>query len=116
MKRSLAKLAIAGTIGGLLCAAQTAAQIRPASRTAHVEIISGPELEFARDDLAIIIWTSTNPGGDDEHFGVDAAGRLSKGRAWTPPEASRRAPVHFMLERAEAPVYLHEDSPDIANI
>jgi formate hydrogenlyase subunit 4 len=71
VNRLLAKLAIAGTAGSLLSASPTAAQILPpASKAAHVEIIKGPELEFAGDGLAIIRWTSTNPGGDDEHFAV----------------------------------------------
>jgi Purple acid Phosphatase, N-terminal domain len=37
---------------------------------AHVEIIGGSELEFAREDLAIVRWTTNNPGGSDNHFGV----------------------------------------------
>ena len=39
-------------------------------RAIHARITKGPELESARDNLAIIRWTSTNPGGSDEHFGV----------------------------------------------
>jgi len=71
MNRLLTRLAIAGTVGGLLATYPTAAQILPpASKTAHVEIIKGPELESARDDVAIIRWTSTNPGGNDAHFAV----------------------------------------------
>src|SRR6267143_4313821 len=71
MNRLLAKLAIAGTVGGLLSANPTIAQILPpAERAAHVEITKGPELELARDNLTIIRWTSTNPGGDDDHLGV----------------------------------------------
>ena len=71
MNRLLTRLAIAGTVGGLLATYPTAAQIlHPASKTAHVEIIKGPELESARDDVAIIRWTTTNPGGNDAHFAV----------------------------------------------
>jgi hypothetical protein len=65
MNRLLAKLAIVGTAGSFLLPGQTVVQVLPpASKVAHVEIIKGPELEFARDDLAIIRWTSTYPGGD----------------------------------------------------
>jgi len=47
------------------------ASIERIDRTlAHVEITQGPSLEFAREDLAIIRWTTNNPGGSDEHFGV----------------------------------------------
>src|SRR5262245_35662519 len=67
----LAGWAIAGMTGSLLLASPTAAQLLPpTAKAAHVDIIKGPELEFAREDLAIIRWTSTNPGGDDEHFAV----------------------------------------------
>ncbi len=71
MYRVLAKLAIAGAAGSLLSASPTVAQVLPPiSKAERVEIIKGPELEFGREDLAIIRWTSTNPGGDDQHFAV----------------------------------------------
>jgi hypothetical protein len=71
MKRLVAGSAIACATGSLLLANPTAAQLLPpTAKAAHVEIIKGPELEFAREDLAIIRWTSTNPGCDDEHFAV----------------------------------------------
>ena len=71
MNRLFAKLAIAGTVGCLLSANSIIAQILPPAKSAaHVEITKGPELELARDNLTIIRWTSTNPGGDDDHLGV----------------------------------------------
>ena len=42
----------------------------PAGRAARVHITKGPALESIKDGLAIISWTSNNPGGSDEHFGV----------------------------------------------
>jgi hypothetical protein len=42
----------------------------PAPRAAHVLISQGPELEIARGDLAIIRWTTNNPGGTDVHYGI----------------------------------------------
>ena len=42
----------------------------PASKAAHFEITQEPTLEMAVDNLAIIRWTTTNPGGDDQHFGI----------------------------------------------
>lgn len=42
----------------------------PAPSAASVHITAGPEIESVRDGLAIIRWTSNNPGGSDEHFGV----------------------------------------------
>jgi phosphodiesterase/alkaline phosphatase D-like protein len=71
MNRLLTRLAIAGTVGSLLTTNPTAAQTLPPARKAtHVEIIKGPELESARDEVAIIRWTTTNPGGNDAHFAV----------------------------------------------
>src|SRR5580700_9436669 len=44
----------------------------PAPEATHIRITHGPELElaYADDHSAIIRWTSNNPGGSDEHFGV----------------------------------------------
>ena len=66
-----------------LCSTPAPAQILPpAQRANHVDITQGPTLELAKDDWAIIRWTSSNPGGDDEHFGVvhfgTSAGDLSQ--------------------------------------
>jgi hypothetical protein len=35
-----------------------------------VHITEGPALESFRNNQAIIRWTSNNPGGTDEHFGL----------------------------------------------
>ena len=71
MNGLLLKLAITAAAGGLLFSNPIGAQIPPPQKRAeHVEITKAPELEIAHDDLAIIRWTSTNPGGDDEHFAV----------------------------------------------
>jgi phosphodiesterase/alkaline phosphatase D-like protein len=53
--------------GGVLSQAQI---LPPAKRAASVRIIEGPALESVKDNEAIIRWTSNNPGGTDEHFGV----------------------------------------------
>jgi phosphodiesterase/alkaline phosphatase D-like protein len=54
----------------------------PAKAAARVEVTEGPELESVRNNTAIIRWTSNNPGGSDEHFGVvhfgTDAGQLSQ--------------------------------------
>ena len=42
----------------------------PAKKAARVQITEGPALELFRNNEAIIRWTSNNPGGTDEHFGV----------------------------------------------
>ncbi len=77
MNRLHVKLLIV-TVGGLLFCNTIAAQAKPysptlpppAPKTAHVQITQGPELEMAHDKLAIITWTTNNPGGSDEHYGI----------------------------------------------
>jgi phosphodiesterase/alkaline phosphatase D-like protein len=66
--------------GSLFLSLPIAAQMRPytpkgsipppAKKAARVQITEGPALELFRDNQAIIRWTSTNPGGSDEHFGL----------------------------------------------
>jgi len=80
MKRSLLVILVAaGTAGSppisTLIAAQrapyTAKDIPPpAKKAARVQITEGPSLELYRNNEAIIRWTSDNPGGTDEHWGV----------------------------------------------
>jgi phosphodiesterase/alkaline phosphatase D-like protein len=71
MKRLLLGLAITATVGSLLSSNPTVAQVLPpAKKAARVEITQGPALEMARDDMAIIRWTTNNPGGTDVHFAV----------------------------------------------
>jgi hypothetical protein len=71
MKRVLLTLALMTLSGGLLSSNPTIAQVLPpAKKAARVQIIQGPALELARNNWAIIRWTSNNPGGTDEHWGV----------------------------------------------
>ena len=71
MNRLLGKLAIIAAAGGLLFSSPIVAQILPPQKRAeHVEITKAPELESAVSDMAIVRWTTTNPRGDDEHYGV----------------------------------------------
>jgi purple acid phosphatase-like protein len=70
MTRQVLKLAIAATVGCMLSTPILAQILRPAAKAAHVEITQEPTLEMAVDDLAIIRWTTSNPGGDDQHFGI----------------------------------------------
>ena len=71
MTSQVLKPAIAATVGCMLFSTPILAQILPpAPKAAHAEITQEPTLEMAVDDLAIIRWTTTNPGGDDQHFGI----------------------------------------------
>jgi hypothetical protein len=76
--RMVVKLAIAAAVATLLSFDPSDAQIvkspdqiiKPAPKAKHVEITQGPMLESAHDNIAIIRWTTNNPGGDDDHFAV----------------------------------------------
>src|ERR1700720_17425 len=71
MNRLLLKLAIVAMIASLFSFNLTVAQVAPPEKkAARVELTEGPALESAREDLAIVRWTSNNPGGTDDHFGV----------------------------------------------
>src|SRR5258705_2048741 len=71
MNGLLAKLAITAAAGSLLVSNPIVAQILPPQKKAeHVEITKAPELESAVSYMAIVRWTTTNPRGDDEHYGV----------------------------------------------
>jgi hypothetical protein len=64
----------------------------PAKKAAQVNIVKTPVLEMAIDNLAIVRWTTTNPGGDDEHFGVVHYGT-------EPNDLSQTAKSHTRLNR-----------------
>jgi phosphodiesterase/alkaline phosphatase D-like protein len=79
MKNSLMKLALtvvcavilySGSFSGQTKPYTTTEILPPAQRATHVQITEGPEIESASSDSAIIRWTSNNPGGTDEHWGV----------------------------------------------
>jgi phosphodiesterase/alkaline phosphatase D-like protein len=71
MNRLLLKLVITATVGSLLASNPTVAQIlAPAKKAPSVKILKGPALELALDNMAIIRWTTNNPGGTDVHYSV----------------------------------------------
>ena len=94
------KLAIAAAAISLLFSNSSGAQAgrdsgkeqRSATEGARVSITRGPELESADDKSAIIRWTSNNPGGTDEHYGVVHYGTNTQ-------ELSRTAKSHIRLNR-----------------
>jgi Purple acid Phosphatase, N-terminal domain len=70
-----------------------AAQLLPPTKPAeHVKIIHGPSLESAVANMAILRWTSTNPGGDDEHYAVAHYGT-------DPANLTQTAKSHIRLNR-----------------
>jgi hypothetical protein len=64
----------------------------PAKKTARVQITEEPSLELYRHNEAIIRWTSNNPGGTDEHFGLVTYGTA-------PDQLNLTAKSHVRLNR-----------------
>jgi phosphodiesterase/alkaline phosphatase D-like protein len=94
MNRLLLQLAIIAGAGCLLSSNPIIAQILPPQKRAeHVAITKEPELELALDNMAIVRWTTTNPRGDDEHYGVVHYGT-------DPEDLSQTAKGHIRLNRA----------------
>ena len=99
LRRLLLPPVIAVMAGGTLFSASSAAQagyqpkiLPPAKPASHVLISEGPELESVRDNSAVIRWTSNNPGGSDEHFGVVHYGT-------DPEHLSQMAKSHIRLNQ-----------------
>ena len=96
------KLAIAIAVATLFSFNPTAAQIikpapdqiiKPAPKAKHVEITQGPTSNRPDDDVAIIRWTTNNPGGDDDHFAVVHYGT-------DPKDLSQTAKNHIRLNQS----------------
>ncbi len=79
MNKLLVKLPLAAMIAGLLCANPSFAQDAqnpnaPAPKNPNVQITEKPMLEMALEDMAILRWTTDNPGGSPEQFAVADCG------------------------------------------
>src|SRR2546430_9322897 len=93
MNRLLLKLAVTVVAGILLFSNPIHAQILPPQKKAqHIEITKEPELESAVSYMAIVRWTTTNPRGDDEHYGIVHYGT-------DPEDLSQTAKGHIRLNR-----------------
>ena len=91
MNRLLITLAITAT----LSSNPIAAQVSPTTKkAASVRIIQGPAPERADDYLTIIRWTTNNPGGSPEHFGVVRYGTNPKDLSQIAKSPIRLNPDH----------------------
>jgi Purple acid Phosphatase, N-terminal domain len=68
----------------------------PAMRAAHVQIVQGPALELAHGDLAIIRWTTNNPGRTDDHFAV-----IHNGTDPTNLSQTAKSPIRLNRDHAQ---------------
>ena len=67
------------TLAALVFPTRAAAQVLPpAKRAKHVRIVQTPQVELSVGHLTIIRWTTNNPGGTDEHYGVVQYGTRSQ--------------------------------------
>ena len=83
-------------IGSILYALPVAAQVSPTMPKTHrVRILQGPEIESCYDFLTIVRWTTNNPGGSPEHYGVVRYG--------VKPNA--------LTQTAKSPIRLNPDHP-----
>src|ERR1700746_726057 len=94
MNRSLRKLAMTVLVASLLYSTPGLSQESPTTeKAAKVRITQGPEVE--RNDFVVIIrWTSNNPGGSPEHYGVVHYGTNPKELSQTAKSPIRLNPEH----------------------
>jgi phosphodiesterase/alkaline phosphatase D-like protein len=94
VNRSLVRGVATAVAGGLVFCIPVAAQNPPpAAKAKHVEILKGPALETSHDDIAIVRWTTNNPGGDDDHYSVIHYGT-------DPNDLSQTAKNHIRLNQS----------------
>jgi hypothetical protein len=93
MNRLLRKLATV-MVGSALSSTLGLGQESPTTeKAAKVRITQGPEIE--RNDFVVIIrWTSNNPGGSPEHYGVVHYGTNPKELSQTAKSPIRLNPSH----------------------
>ena len=95
MHRLLLTLAITTAVGSLLSSNPAAAQVLPpVKRAERVEITAAPALELASDHLTIIRWTTNNPGGSPDHFGIVHYGTDPNNLSQTAKSPIRLNPSH----------------------
>ena len=95
MNTLLRKLVIGVAIIGLLTPNPMLAQVSPTTpKGARGRIIQGPEIETSKAFLTIIRWTTNNPGGSPEHYGVVHYGRSPKSLSETAKSPIRLNPGH----------------------
>jgi phosphodiesterase/alkaline phosphatase D-like protein len=72
-----------------------AASVIAAAPTHNVaQITAGPELESTNESMAIIRWTTTNPGGTDLHYGIVHYGTDATNLSQVAKSPNRRNPSH----------------------
>jgi hypothetical protein len=95
MNKLFLKLAITAAAGSLLSSNPMVAQLSPNTpKAARVRITQGPEPELAKEYLTIIRWTTNNPGGSPDHFGIVHYGTDPHNLSQTAKSPIRLNPSH----------------------
>ena len=95
MNKLFTKLAMMAAAGFLLSSNPMPAQVSPTTpKAARVQIVKGPEIEMSKEFLTIIRWTTNNPGGSPEHYGVVHYGTDPKNLNQTAKSPIRLNPDH----------------------
>jgi phosphodiesterase/alkaline phosphatase D-like protein len=94
MKRFILTFAVIVAIAGLIQWFADDLVIAAVPTHKAAQLTAGPELETATDGLAIIRWTTTNPGGTDLHYGIVHYGTDSKNLNQVAKSPNRRNPSH----------------------
>src|SRR6266404_2007552 len=95
MNKLLIKLAITAAAGSLLSSNPMVAQLNPTTKkAARVQITKGPEVEISKEFLTIIRWTTNNPGGTPEHYGIVRYGTDPKNLSQTAKSPIVVNPTH----------------------
>ena len=95
MNRLVLTVALTVMVGGAFYVPPTVAQLSPSTKkAASVEITQGPEIERADSYLTIVRWTTNNPGGSPQHYGVVHYGTDPKDLIQTAKSPIRLNPSH----------------------
>src|SRR6266852_9478703 len=95
MNKLLLRLAIAATVGSLFSSNPMAAQVSPTTpKNMRARIIQGPDVELSKEFLTIIRWTTNNPGGSPDHYGIVHYGTDPKDLSQTAKSPIRLNPNH----------------------
>jgi hypothetical protein len=68
--------------------------VAAAQGTESARLTAGPELEMASETIAIIRWTTSNPGGTSLHFGIVHYGTDLNNLTQVAKSPNRRNPSH----------------------
>src|SRR5260370_2227298 len=95
MRRLILALALVVAFACLTLLQFPAARVIAAAPAHNVaQITAAPELESTNESIAIIRWTTTNPGGTDLHYGIVHYGTEAMNLSQVAKSPNRRNPSH----------------------